>query len=269
MSEPISYTAAFVVGLLGGAHCIGMCGGIMNALAFAVPEPQRSLRKVMPVLLLYNFGRITSYTLAGAAVGLLGSYLQHAGSAVGPALRIIAGLILIAMGLYLAGWWRGLTYLEKLGSYFWRYLQPIGQRLMPVTRPPQALFLGFIWGWLPCGLVYSALTLSATSSHWQQSALIMFSFGLGTLPAMILTGVFANRVKNWIQKTAVRNIAALFIIGFGIWTISWVLLHRDHKQHATHQHATLQKDNAFFATPKYEFQITYRPLPQLLMQPSP
>jgi sulfite exporter TauE/SafE len=232
INDPLSYTTAFVIGLLGGAHCIGMCGGIMNALSFAIPEQQRSIRQVTPVLLLYNIGRISSYTLAGALVGLAGGYLQQTGSQVGPALRIFAGLMLIAMGLYLAGWWRGLTYLEKLGGHLWKYLQPLGNRLMPVTKPSQAIVLGLLWGWLPCGLVYSALTWSATSAHWQQSALIMFCFGLGTLPAMLLTGAFAHQVKVWIQKSSVRNIAALLIIGFGIWTMSWTLYHLDHKSQA-------------------------------------
>ena len=234
---PLSYTTAFIIGLLGGAHCIGMCGGIMNALSFAIPEQQRTIRQVTPILLLYNLGRIFSYTLAGAIVGLLGGYLQQTGSQIGPALRIIAGLMLIAMGLYLAGWWRGLTYLEKLGGYLWKYLQPVGNRLMPVTKSSQALILGLIWGWLPCGLVYSTLTWSATSANWQQSALVMFSFGLGTLPVMLLTGAFAHQVKVWIQKASVRNIAALLVIGFGIWTMGWTLYHRGHT-HSDQSHAT-------------------------------
>lgn len=241
ISDPLSYTTAFVIGLLGSAHCIGMCGGIMNALSFAIPEQQRSIRQVTPVLLLYNIGRISSYTLAGAIVGLVGGYLQQTGSQVGPAIRIFAGLMLIAMGLYLAGWWRGLIHLEKLGGYLWKYLQPFSNRLMPVTKPSQAIALGLLWGWLPCGLVYSALTWSATSTHWQQSALTMFCFGLGTLPAMLLTGAFAHQVKVRIQKSSVRNVSALLIIGFGIWTMSWTLYHLDHQsqeQSDNHQHTS-------------------------------
>jgi sulfite exporter TauE/SafE len=219
------------------------------ALSFAIPEQQRNIRQVTPILLLYNLGRIFSYAIAGAIVGVLGGYLQQTGSQVGPTLRIIAGLMLIAMGLYLAGWWRGLTYLEKLGGHLWKYLQPIGNRLMPVTNLSQAAVLGFIWGWLPCGLVYSTLTWSATSAHWQQSALVMFSFGLGTFPAMLLTGAFAHQVKVWIQKASVRNIAALLIIGFGIWTMGWTLYHRGHahkndQDHSTHQQAITQSSNS-------------------------
>ena len=232
--ESLSYTSAFIIGLLGGAHCIGMCGGIMNALSFAIPEPRRNLRQVTPMLLLYNVGRISSYAIAGALIGLLGGWLQKTGSTAGPALRIAAGCMLIAMGLYLAGWWRGLAYLERLGGYLWKVLQPVSNRLMPVTRPYQAAALGVIWGWLPCGLVYSTLTWSATSTNWQQSSLIMFSFGLGTLPALLLTGMFAHQLKVWSQKSALRNTAALLIIGFGIWTMAWPFFHNGHAAHTNH-----------------------------------
>ena len=220
MSDPVPYTSAFLIGMLGGTHCIGMCGGIMNALSFAMPAEKRNARQAAPFLLLYNLGRIASYGAAGAMVGALGWWLEG-----GPIMRIAAGLMLVAMGLYLAGWWRGLVHLEKLGGHLWKYLQPIGKRMMPVTRPWQALALGAIWGWLPCGLVYSSLAWAATMANWQQSMLLMLSFGLGTLPVMLLTGAFAHQVKSWIQKTAVRNAAALLVIAFGVWTIAWSLAH--------------------------------------------
>jgi sulfite exporter TauE/SafE len=246
MTDPISLSSAFIIGLLGGAHCIGMCGGIMNALSFAIPEQQRRPRQVLPILLLYNLGRIVSYGLAGALMGALGAWLMTHAAPLGPTLRIIAGLMLVAMGLYLAGWWRGLVYVEQAGTRLWKHLQPLGNRLMPVTRPGQALLLGALWGWLPCGLVYSTLTLAATAASWQQSALIMVSFGLGTLPVMLLSGAFAHRLKRWMQQAAVRHAAALLIIVFGLWTLLWPLLHADgHRHHAgpaatapSHEHMT-------------------------------
>ncbi len=231
MDASLSYISAFIIGLLGGAHCIGMCGGLMNALCFAVPQ-QRSPRQRNIILLLYNLGRIVSYSIAGALIGSLGWWLQNQGSAIGPVLRIIAGVMLIAMGLYLAGWWRILTHLENLGAHLWKYLQPIGNKLMPVTQPWQALMLGIIWGWLPCGLVYSTLTLAAAEASWQQSALIMASFGAGTLPVMLLTGIFAQHVKAWIQKSSVRRVSAIMIIIFGIWTLATPLLLSKHPQHS-------------------------------------
>lgn len=219
MNDPISYTTAFTIGLLGGAHCIGMCGGIMNALSFAIPAEQRSGLRLNLILLTYNIGRIFSYMLAGAIIGSLGWWLQ---GSIGPAsniLRTIAGVMLIIMGLYLAGWWMGLSYLERAGNHIWQHIEPIGKRLMPVTKPGQALALGAVWGWLPCGMVYSVLTWSATAGDWLQSALIMLCFGLGTLPVMFVTGRFAHKLKTFIQKSTTRQIAAILMIGFGVWTI--------------------------------------------------
>lgn len=227
MNDPvISITAAFVIGLLGSVHCVGMCGGIMNALCFAMPKQTQSKTRTSLTLVLYNLGRVFSYSLAGAIVGGIGMFLQGPEGILGSGLRIFAGLMMIAMGLYLAGWWRGLVHLESLGNHvIWRHIQPVTNRLMPVTKARQALLLGMLWGWLPCGLVYSTLTLAGAAAQWQQSALIMAGFGLGTVPVMLLTGVFAVQFKAWIQKAAVRNIAALLIIAFGIWTISPPLLH--------------------------------------------
>lgn len=227
MNDPvITITSAFIIGLLGGVHCVGMCGGIMNALCFAMPKQQQSKSRTSLTLVLYNLGRIFSYSLAGAMIGGLGMLLQGPVGILGPGLRIFAGLMMIAMGLYLAGWWRGLVHLESLGNHvLWRHVQPVTNKLMPVKKSWQALLLGILWGWLPCGLVYSTLTLAGAIGHWQQSALIMASFGLGTVPVMLLTGAFASQFKSWIQKTSVRSIAALLIIAFGIWTMAPPLMH--------------------------------------------
>ena len=233
MNDPvITITSAFIIGLLGGVHCIGMCGGIMNALSFAMPNQPQSKSRSSLTLVLYNLGRVFSYTLAGAMIGGLGMLLQGPAGILGPGLRIFAGLMMIAMGLYLAGWWRGLVHLESLGNHvLWRHVQPITNKLMPVTKSWQALLLGILWGWLPCGLVYSTLTLAGAIGQWQQSALIMSSFGLGTIPMMLLTGAFAAQFKNWIQKSAVRSIAALLVIAFGIWTMAPPLIHMTGSNH--------------------------------------
>lgn len=219
MNDPISYTTAFAIGLLGGAHCIGMCGGIMNALSFAIPTEQRNGIKLNLILLSYNLGRIFSYMVAGAIIGSLGWWLQDSLGPASSILRMIAGGMLIVMGLYLAGWWMGLSYLERAGNQVWKHIEPLGKRLMPVTSPSQALALGAVWGWLPCGMVYSVLTWSATAGDWLQSALIMLCFGLGTLPVMFITGRFAHKLKSFIQKSTTRRIAAVLMIGFGVWTI--------------------------------------------------
>lgn len=212
----LTLAAAFMLGLLSSAHCVGMCGGIMGALALAIPASERRRRAFL--VLSYNFGRILSYSLMGVLAGLFVDAL--AGSRGVPWLRLLAGLLLIAMGLYLGNWWRGLTWLERGGSYLWRYLQPLGRRLMPVTRMPQALALGAIWGWLPCGLVYTALAYATTQAQAVSAGAVMLAFGLGTLPAVLATGLAAERLTQLLRRPRLRWGFALLIILFGLWTLA-------------------------------------------------
>lgn len=225
-------TTAFMLGLLSSAHCVGMCGGIMGALTMAVPVEARHKR--LALLLTYNIGRITSYTFMGLLVGLFGQGFVELGGATW--LRILAGLLLIAMGLYLANWWRGLTYLETGGRYLWAYLQPLGKSLMPVNSAPKALLLGALWGWLPCGLVYSALAYAMAQGQASSAALLMFAFGLGTLPAVLTTGLAAQQFARLLQQRHIRWAFALAIITFGVWTL-WGAS----GQH-THHHETVDSE---------------------------
>mgnify|MGYP002037423988 FL=1 len=142
--------SALILGLLGGGHCLGMCGGLMGALSLAIPAERRHQR--LRLLVAYNAGRILSYTAAGLLLGLAGWAL--ASGPLAAVLRSIAGLLLIAMGLYLAGWWSGLTRIEALGRGLWRRLQPITRRFMPITSAQRALLLGGLWGWLPLSLIH-------------------------------------------------------------------------------------------------------------------
>ena len=216
-----SYLAAFAVAFLGGAHCVGMCGGIVGALTLGIaPGEEKSFRVVLPYLLAYNLGRISSYTLAGA---LLGGVAAMAGelTAVYQGQRVllaVAALFMIALGLYIGGWWHGLVSVERLGArYLWRYLQPVGQRLLPVRSLSGALALGLIWGWLPCGLVYSVLIWSIGAGSPLEGALRMLSFGLGTLPTLLSMGIFAAALATFVRRPVVRGVAGAVIIVLGIY----------------------------------------------------
>lgn len=206
---------AFSLGLLGSIHCIGMCGGIMGALTMAIPVEQKGKR--LSLIIIYNTGRIISYAIAGFLVGLIGWSLEKNGFAIG--LRYFAGIMLLIMGLYLAGWWAGLTYTERLGSLLWKRIQPIASKLLPVKNIPQAFALGFLWGWLPCGLVYGTLPLAANHGTPHLGALVMIAFGLGTWPALIISGIAAQALKQFLQKKHVRRLFGIIIMLFGIWTI--------------------------------------------------
>ncbi len=207
--------SALVLGLLGGGHCLGMCGGLMGALTLAIPPEQRSRR--LQLLLAYNLGRILSYALAGLLLGLAGWVV--AGSQAEVIMRTLAALLLIAMGLYLAGWWSALTRIEALGRGLWRHIQPLTRRFMPVTSIPKAVVLGSLWGWLPCGLVYSTLLWASSQGNAVNSALLMLAFGLGTWPVLLATGLAAERITTLLRKRGVRMAGGLLVILFGIWTL--------------------------------------------------
>ncbi|MBQ0776818.1 MAG: sulfite exporter TauE/SafE family protein [Pseudomonas sp.] len=226
------FLTALALGLLGGGHCIGMCGGLMGALTMAIPVEQRKGWPLWRILLGYNVGRIASYSIAGALVGSLGWLIQDLG--LGTLLRTLAGLLMIAMGLYLANWWSGLTRIEQLGRGLWRHIEPRARKLLPVTSPGQAIALGALWGWLPCGLVYSTLIWASSQGDAGVSARLMLTFGLGTLPTLMATGLAAQTMLRWLRKRHVRISAALLVILFGLWTIpgphqAWLMEHSSHE----------------------------------------
>ncbi|OYT94926.1 MAG: cytochrome biogenesis protein [Pseudomonas sp. PGPPP3] len=218
--------SALILGLLGGGHCLGMCGGLMGALTLAIPPEQRGRR--LQLLLAYNLGRILSYASAGLLFGLAGWAVASSPAAM--LLRIVAGLLLISMGLYLGGWWSGLTRIEALGRGLWRHIQPVASRLLPVSSLPRALLLGALWGWLPCGLVYSTLLWAASQGDALDSGLLMLAFGLGTWPVLLATGMAAERLTALLRRRGVRMAGGLLVILFGLWTLpgphqAWLMGH--------------------------------------------
>ncbi|WP_188857356.1 sulfite exporter TauE/SafE family protein [Marinobacterium nitratireducens] len=214
MTDSLSVLTALSLGLLGGAHCIGMCGGIAATVGIAGPQTRAP---ALVMLLSYNGGRILSYACAGALLGGLG--LLAAGGTATLMLRILAGLMLIAMGLYIGRWWQGLVRLERAGNLLWRHLRPLASRLLPARTPAQAMLLGLVWGWLPCGLIYSTLIWASAAADWRQSALLMLCFGLGTLPAMLTTGLLADQLRRLLAQRLTQQIAGLLIIAFGVYTL--------------------------------------------------
>jgi sulfite exporter TauE/SafE len=218
MPQELTFGAAVIVGLLGSSHCLGMCGGIVAALNMGIAGDVASRPASLLVYqLAYNSGRILSYLLVGLAAGTLGAGLARFG--VSPvAGKLITAAFMIALGLYLANWWRGLSLLERLGAVLWRRLQPLGQRLFPIESPLQAFLLGTLWGWLPCGLVYAVVAWSLTTANPVHAVLLMLGFGLGTLPAMLLAGNAFNYLKKWIRAPAVRASAGMLIIAFGLYS---------------------------------------------------
>lgn len=206
------FIALFVVGLLGGTHCVGMCGGIVGALSMGAPAR-------WSMHLAYNAGRIASYALAGAVVGALGaaSLGLEGQLPVRNILYLLANLMLVALGLYLLGVTRALAFTERFGQHLWRFLQPLTRRFVPARSVAQAFPLGLLWGWLPCGLVYSALTTALTAGSSGRGAMLMLAFGLGTLPNLLLAGIVLARINEFVRRPLVRIASGLLVLGFGLY----------------------------------------------------
>ena len=211
--------AAFGAGLLGSAHCLGMCAGISGL--FAVGATVASFRAQLPLAIAYNVGRVLSYAFLGVTVAALG------GAAVGmiPGLtgpvRLASGLLIIIIGLQVAFNWRLLAPVEKVGALVWKRLAPRAKGLIPATSIASATGLGLIWGWLPCGLVYGALLLAATTADPVGGGLVMIAFGLGTMPAMIATGLSASKLSAFMSRN--RLGAGLLIVVLGAATLAMPL----------------------------------------------
>lgn len=210
-----SIIAVFFVGLLGGVHCLGMCGSIVGILTAQLPQGKAH----WPFHLAYNAGRLASYAAAGALAGMLGQtgLLLRDSVPVQHLLFALSSLMLIALGLYLAGLWGAVRRIEQAGGVLWRRIQPLTRRLFPVATPLRAGLLGMAWGWLPCGLVYSVLVMALASGSAPNGALVMLAFGLGTLPNLLVIGLFWDSIKRHVQSPRVRLAAGLLVAGFGMY----------------------------------------------------
>ncbi|MCH8537703.1 MAG: sulfite exporter TauE/SafE family protein [Alkalimonas sp.] len=215
--------AAFLIGFIGSSHCLVMCGGIVAALQLSMPTRSWSRRLVLQLLL--SAGRLCSYAFFGALVGYFGVVAMQVSGASMLWLRLLAGLLLIAMALYISRLWNLLQYLERGGQYLWRLIQPISNRLMPLDSPFKAFGYGLCWGWLPCGLVYSTLSWSLASGSALSGAAIMFAFGLGTLPAILLTAGIAAKLNQLKQQLWFRYGTASLLGIYGCYTV-WLAIQR-------------------------------------------
>jgi sulfite exporter TauE/SafE len=214
----------FVAGLLGSAHCAGMCGGIVGALSVApavgrvVPVRVAAARAPLANVVAYNAGRIGSYMVAGALAGGVAQG-AHALARL-PALQAgaywLANLMLAALGLYLMDAWRGLAQLEQGGRIVWRRVQPLLRRVGPLDRPTRMFVAGGLWGWLPCGMVYSVLVTAMLSGSALGGALVMLAFGLGTLPMLLGLGLAGARLRGRLASPGARRACGVLVLGFGL-----------------------------------------------------
>jgi uncharacterized protein len=214
-----SVLAMFLIGAVGGGHCIAMCGAVLTATRIAST----------PVLTAgYHSGRIMSYAIAGAVAGGLGSFAFLANDVL-PVQRVlhgVASLMLLGLGLYLIGITRFIAPLERAGARLWKHIAPYAMRRLPARSFVDALALGALWGWLPCGLVYSVLASAAAAGSATVGALTMVAFGAGTLPGLLGAGTLLGKLSSRCSKSAARYIAGGLITLFALAS----LVHRAHAE---------------------------------------
>src|SRR5688572_2391916 len=210
--DPVFLGAMVALGLASGVHCPGMCGGIVSA--FSVKN--RGQSPISPRLILFNAGRISSYAMAGALAGTLGWYAGGAQMA----LLVLANFVLVFVGLHLAGVRSPMLWLERLGAPLWRVIQPYALRLATQPGLAASYGMGLLWGWLPCGLVYGALTAAAFAGSPAAGAAAMLAFGIGTLPWLLAAGVAAAQVRDYLRMSIVRLTVGGTVLAFGAWGLA-------------------------------------------------
>ena len=209
--------SALLLGLFGSAHCVLMCGGIAGALSGGLVQLGKAPKPVRSTLG-YNLGRVASYVALGALVGAVGraaDMIPFFGIAR-IALRFVAGALLVGAGLYVAGLWSRFALVERLGAPLWRRVQPVASKLVASSSPAAAIGVGALWGLMPCGLVYAGFGLALASGSPALGALVMAAFGLGTVPAMVATGLASARLAPALRTRAwIRRTAGVLVIAFG------------------------------------------------------
>ncbi|MFT5520305.1 MAG: sulfite exporter TauE/SafE [Enterobacterales bacterium] len=231
--------SALIAGLFGSLHCVGMCGGIASALGMSLKQSE-SLKKPTITALFYQVGRISSYFIAGFIAGSFGDILTQSEvlKNIATYLRLFSALFMVGLGFYLAGLFPFFTMIEKMGIPLWKKIAPLSKHLLPVENFRQAYSLGFLWGWLPCGLTYSILLWSIAAGSALEGGLLMLAFGLGTLPAMLPVTVGAGRITTLVKQPVIRQFAALIIILAGLFVLSTSF----QMLNSTHQHSTDQAE---------------------------
>ena len=223
MNGVLTLGAAALLGLAASGHCLVMCGGISAALGMAAAKD--SAGRTRPLLLVgYQLGRISAYSLAGLLLaGTFGGLISLLDiESVRRTLRALSALALLLAALVAFGRLRDPG--AGIGRKLWQRLAPLGRRLLPVNTLPRAFTFGMIWGWMPCGFVYSVLLVATLQLDAVRGAMTMAAFGLGTAPTLLITAFGAQRFKGFAALPAARHVAGFVLLLSAVVTFAgpWV-----------------------------------------------
>ncbi|WP_227430646.1 sulfite exporter TauE/SafE family protein [Psychrobacter sp. I-STPA6b] len=233
--------AAFAMGLFGSPHCLGMCGGLVTAFGMSMQGVSAGKRRAL--IATYHLGRLSSYALLGLVAGLVGTAL------LAPIMnnnwpRVLLGMVLVFIGMAMLGM-PFLNKLERVGMRFWQKLSPIRQKVFPLTTFPRALAAGLLWGFLPCGLVYGALLMAVVGHSVATGAMLMFAFGLGTVPMLVATHETVGWLRQQIGRFRLRQLNGGLMVLSGLAVIAVpIMMTNMHGGHGHHGHGSHQVDMA-------------------------
>ncbi len=246
IGEQLTLLGAALLGLASTLHCWGMCGGVVAAVSLNTSAEIRAKpARLRRFSIWHNLGRVGSYTLLGALCGRIGETLGVERHLLAhELLRTLALLMLLMSGFALLAPWSWLRTPERIGLPLWRLVQRFTTRFVPFDRDGKIFVLGLIWGLLPCGLVYSLLLISAARASALTGAGLMFSFGAGTLPGMLVASHLLGRAPRRFSAPALRVTVGVLMIGLSLMWYSFAPQHGNHDHsdpggdNAVHQHAT-------------------------------
>ena len=235
--------AALLMGFFGSPHCLGMCGGLVTAFGLSMKDVSPAKRRALVAT--YHFGRLTSYALLGLIAGLIGITVLKPLMMGNSTPRILLGLVLVFVGVTMLGA-PFLTKLERFGMRFWQYLSPLRQKVFPLNTFPRALTAGLLWGFLPCGLVYGALLIAVVAHNPLSGAALMFVFGLGTIPMLVVTHETVGWLRDKIGRFRLRQLngAVMVISGLAVAVVPMVManMHGGHGEMNHGSHAAMMSD---------------------------
>jgi uncharacterized protein len=224
MNDTLTFGAALLLGVAASGHCLAMCGGITTALGLATLGG-----RTRPLLLVgYQLGRIASYTLAGLLfAGAIGGVIALLDvEAVRRTLRILSALALVLAALVMFGRVRDPG--NRMGGRLWRKLAPFGRRFLPVNSFTRAFAFGTIWGWMPCGFVYTVLTIATLQQSAARGAITMAAFGVGTAPSLLIASFGAQRVARFASSATTRRVAGSVLLIGALVTLAGPYLEHVH-----------------------------------------
>lgn len=226
--------AALLMGFFGSPHCLGMCGGLVAAFGLSMKDASPAKRRGL--IATYHLGRLLSYAFLGLIAGLIGTAVLAPLMVGNNIPRILLGLVLVFVGLTMLGA-PFLSKLERLGMRFWQALAPLRKKVFPLNTFPRALTAGLLWGFLPCGLVYGALLIAVVGHDPLTGAVLMFAFGLGTVPMLVATHETVGWLRHHIGRLRLRqmNGAIMMASGLAVIAVPMVManMHSGHGGNAT------------------------------------